>query len=349
MAPFKSTSAVAATAPRQHGGTTGTAAVAIALLGQMCVPAAHGQSTPAVQATPAAIVDALKVVAGNPPNTRATFARGQCVRGTYEPSEQAAAITKSLSFTRPSSITGRFSVGGGNPKVADTNKAVLKGFAFRLGEPGHVSELVMENAPVHFAENLNQMLAFLQARAPGPDGKPDAAKVKAFSEANPETLNQARFVAARPLPGSFAGVNYWAVHSFPANNAKNETRYIKFKLVPLAGEIVLSDEEAKTKPAEFLVADLEKRISEGGVRFNVMAVLDRPGDPTLNVTARWPDEDNRETVRLGTITITDVDRNDSCDQTIFNPANLASGIGHPPDEIFKARLTAYAISLSKRR
>jgi catalase len=226
---------------------------------------------------------------------------------------------------------------------------VLKGFSFRVGEPGNVSELLMENAPVHFAENLNQMLAFLQARAPGPDGKPDAAKVKAFSDANPETLNQAHFVAARPLPGSFAGVNYWAVHSFPASNAKNETRFIKFKLVPLAGEIVLSDDEAKTKPAQFLVADLEQRINEGGVRFNLMALLDRPGDPTLNVTMRWPDEDERDAVRLGTITITGLDRNDECDQAIFNPANLASGIGQPKDEIFKARLTAYAISLSKRR
>jgi catalase len=204
----------------------------------------------------------------------------------------------------------------------------------------------MESAPVHFAENLNQMLAFLQVRAPGPDGMPDAVKIKAFSDANPATLNQAHFVAARPLPGSFAGVNYWGVHAFPVTNAKNETRFIKFKLVPLAGEITLSDEEAKTKPADFLVADLEKRIAEGGVRFDVMALLDRPGDQAENLTVRWADEDKRESVRLGTITITGLDNNEACNQTIFNPANLSSGIGHPSDEMFKARMTAYAISLS---
>ena len=38
-----------------------------------------------------------------------------------------------------------------------------------------------------------------------------------------------------------------------------------------------------------------------------MALLDRPGDPTMDVTIRWPDEDDREAVRLGTIVITGVE------------------------------------------
>ena len=80
-----------------------------------------------------------------------------------------------------------------------------------------------------------------------------------------------------------------------------------------------------------------------------MALLDRPGDPTMDVTIRWPDEDDREAVRLGTIVITGVEADDACDTSIFNPANLAEGIGHPPDEIFAARSAAYTISLAKRR
>jgi hypothetical protein len=58
-----------------------------------------------------------------------------------------------------------------------------------------------------------------------------------------------------------------------------------------------------------------------------MALLGRPDDPTMDVTARWPDEDNREAVRLGTILITGVEENEACDASIFNPANLAEGIG----------------------
>ena len=66
------------------------------------------------------------------------------------------------------------------------------------------------------------------------------------------------------------------------------------------------------------------------------------------MTIRWPDEDNREAVRLGTIVITRLEANEMCDASIFNPANLAEGIGHPPDEIFAARRAAYTISLAKR-
>ncbi|WP_027546428.1 catalase family peroxidase [Bradyrhizobium sp. WSM2254] len=300
-------------------------------------------------ATPASIVDALKAVAGNPPKVRASFAKGWCVRGTYTPSDRAGEVTRSQSFTRPSRVLARFSVGGGNPNVADTNNLVLRGFSFKLGDGDHRSDILAESAPVHFARTLDQMLAFLEARIPGPDGKPDMAKVKAFSAANPETLNQANYVAARPLPGSFAGTTYWGVHSFPATNAENETRFIKFKVVPARGEITLTEDEARTKPADFLHDDLGTRIAAGNVRFNVMALLDRPGDPTLDVTMRWPDEDHREEVRLGTIVITGFEPDEACDASIFNPANLADGIGHPPDEIFAARRAAYAISLAKRR
>lgn len=311
--------------------------------------AAQAADPPAAEA----IVDALKAVAGNPRAARASFAKGQCVRGAYTPSDRAAEITRSPSFTRTSRVLARFSVGGGNPRVADTNKAVLRGFSFKLeGDDGASSDILVESAPVHFARTLDQMLAFLEARIPGPDGKPDQGRIQAFSAANPETMNQARYIAARPLPGSFAGATYWGVHSFPATNARGETRFIKFKVVPEAGEITLTEEEGSARPADFLVQDLERRIAGGGgggVRFHVLALLDRPGDPTMDVTVRWPDEDSRETVELGTIAITAVEDNAPCDETIFDPGNLAEGIGHPPDEMFAARRTAYAISLSKRR
>jgi len=304
---------------------------------------------PAPAATPAAIVDALKAVAGNPPMVRASFAKGRCVRGTYTPSGRAGEITRSLSFTKPSRVLARFSVGGGNPDVADTNNLVLRGFSFKLGDDNHRSDILVQSAPVHSAKTLDQMLAFLNARIPGVDGKPEMEKVKAFSAANPETLNQAKYIAARRLPASFAGTTYWGVHAFPATNAAGETRFIKFKIAPVGGDVTLNEDEASAKSAGFLHDDLPQQIAAGDVRFNVMALLDRPGDPTMDVTLRWPDEDDREELRLGTIVITSLEANEACDGTIFNPANLADGIGHPPDEIFAARRAAYAISLAKRR
>ena len=81
----------------------------------------------------------------------------------------------------------------------------------------------------------------------------------------------------------------------------------------------------------------------------MIALLGRPGDPVLDVTIRWPDEDEREAVRLGTIVITGVETNEASEEPVFNPAILAEGIGQPPDEMFAARRAAYAISQTRRR
>jgi catalase len=300
-------------------------------------------------ATPASIVDALKAKAGHSPKMRASFANGRCVRGAYIPSDQAKEITKSRSFTHPSRVLARFAIDGDNRKAANTNKRLLRGFSFRLGSDGQRSEILAQSAPVHFARTLDQMQAFLQARIPGPDGKVDVSKIEAFSAANPETLNQANYLAAQPLPVTLAGTTYWGVHAFPATNPKGETRFIKFKIEPVGGEVTLTEDEAKAKPADFLNDDLDSRIAARDVRFSVIALLDRCDDPVMDVTIRWPDEDERESVRLGTIVITGAEAIDARDEPIFNPANLAEGIGHPPDEMFAARRAAYAISQMRRR
>lgn len=246
-------------------------------------------------------------------------------------------------------MLARFSVDGGDPPLANTDDPILRGFGFRLGNVDHRSDILTQSAPVHYARTLDQMLAFLKARIAGPDGKPDLESIRAFSAANPETLHQARYIAALPRPGSFAGTTYWGVHAFPATNSTDETRFIKFKVAPVGGDVVRMGDGAKAKPVDFLHDDLEDRIATGDARFSVLALLDRPGDPTLDVTIRWPDEDSREEVRLGTIVITGVEPNRACDAGFFDPSNLAEGIGPPPDEIFAARSTAYGISAARRR
>ena len=263
------------------------------------------------------------------------------MRGTYAPSDQAREITKSRSFTKPSRVLARFSL--------ETTDANLRGFSFRLGSNGQRSEIFTQSAPIHFARTLDQMLAFLRARMREPNGPPVEEKIKTFSALNPETRRQADYIAAHPLPQSFARTTYWGVHAFPATNAQGETRFIKFKVIPVGEEGQQAANKTTAKPADLLYRDLDARIAARDIRFSVMALLDRPGDPVMDVTIRWPDEDAREALRLGTIVITGVEADTACDEAIFNPANLAEGIGYPPDEIFAARCSAYAIAQTKRR
>lgn len=299
---------------------------------------------------PDAIVDAFQAITG-PQKARPSGAKGQCFTGTFVPTADAKRLSKAALFEKSSSVVARFSVGSGNQKVADGNKAVNRGLSFRIDEGGKgQSEFVMVNAPVFFAKSPAQMLAFLKARAPGADGKPDADKIKAFTEANPETTQQGRWLASKPVPASWVGVNYWGVHGYTLINGSGARQLIKFKMVPTGGEAGLTDDEAKAKPADYLVDELNARIAaKGPADFDMVAILGRPGDETTNATQTWSDEDKRPTVKLGTLTITALERNARCDEATFDPTILADGIEGPTnDPLFTSRQSTYAVSLTRR-
>ena len=302
----------------------------------------------AQEASPDAIVSGLRAVVGNPPGVRASNAKGTCVKGAFTPTAEAAALSKAPMFAKPTPITARFAMGGGNPRIADTFKVATRGFSMRFEHDGGETSLVQISAPVFVARTPDQMLGFITARIPGADGKPDAEKVKAFSAANPETTKQAAWLTARPVPASFAGVNYWAVTVYTLTNAKGETAKVKFKSVPTAGELSLTDEEIKAKPTDFYADELKERLVKGPVTFNLTAIFAQPSDVTNDSTASWPEE-SRRTAKLGTVAIAEIVPNEVCNAFTFDPVVTPDGLTGPADDpLFEIRSPAYAISLSGR-
>jgi catalase len=300
--------------------------------------------------TPEVMIDTFRTLAGNQ-KARPSGAKGQCFTGTFTPTADAKTLTKSAAFEKPSKVVARFSVGSGNPKVMDGNKAVNRGLSFRIDDAGAgQTEFVMANAPIFFAKSPDQMLGFLQARLPGADGKPDPAKIKAFGDANPETTMFGKYLASKPVPASWVGVSYWGVHGYTVTNASGAKQLVKFRMVPTAGEIGLTDDEAKAKPADFLVDELKGRIdNKAPAGFDMVAIIGRAGDEATNTTEMWVDEDKRQTVKLGTLSITAVEKNETCDGSYFDPLKLADGIAGPAnDPLFGFRKPAYAVSTAKR-
>lgn len=312
------------------------------------VAATHAPAI-AQTADPGKIVELQRTLSGNQ-KARPSGAKGQCFVGTFTPAAEAAGISKSAIFAKTSRVVARLSVGGGNPKVADATKTVNRGFSFRIDDGGTAeTEFVMVNAPINFVKSPDQMLAFLQARLPGADGRPDADKIKAFTDANPETTAQGRYLAGKPVPGSWVGVSYWGIHGYTLTNAAGVNRLAKFKMVPVGGEVGLTDEEARSKPADFLVDDIKARIAANTAAFDMMVVFGRAGDEATNATQQWPDEDQRPATRLGRLAITALEKNETCDERIFDPLNLADGVAGPAnDPLFTSRQPAYAVSIGQR-
>src|SRR3954454_17710348 len=239
---------------------------------------------------PQAIVDALFAVSGDHKGVRASGAKGVCVKGAFTPSPEAPSLSKALHFTRTVPMTARFLMGGGNPNISDKTKPVTRGFAMDFHDPSGPMVFCFISAPVFSTKTPRQLLDFVMARMPGPDGKPDPDKIKAFAAANPETTRQAAWLNARPVPASFAGVDYWGVQVYTLTNGKREATIAKLKAVAGAGQLGLSDDELKAKPDNFYADELKERIGQRPVTFDFVAVLGEPGDPTDDSTAMWPEE-----------------------------------------------------------
>jgi len=66
-------------------------------------------------------------------------------------------------------------------------------------------------------------------------------------------LLQFRYFASQPVPASYASVNYWGVTAFAFTNAEAKKQLRKWIFEPVGGTQSLTDDEAKTKGADFFV------------------------------------------------------------------------------------------------
>src|SRR5260370_34068381 len=84
--------------------------------------------------TPARFVNGFEEVFGIQSGFRRNHAKGVCVGGFFDSNGQGTRLSKAVQFrTGRVPVIGRFSLGGGNPDVADTPDAIRGlGLLFRL-------------------------------------------------------------------------------------------------------------------------------------------------------------------------------------------------------------------------
>jgi catalase len=316
------------------------AAILVAALSIPPVTSAHAE------ADAESLVNALNAVFGRHAGQRAAHTHGVCVKGSFMPTAEAASLTKAPHFNSktPVGVIGRFSMGGGDPNASNAQKDNVRGMAlhFDIGN-GSTTDLVMISAPVFNARDPDQFLALLKTVE-----TKDKDKIAAFFKANPNTTRQAEWLNARPVPASFATVNYWGIHAFTFTNAEGKKQIFKYKALPVGGEAGLSDAEAKAKDPDFYRPELKERLAKGPAKFTLTAILGEPGDPLDDPTAFWT-EDKRKSVTLGTLSITGLEDDKTCDAGIFDPTNVVDGIEGPEnDKIFAIRSPAYGVSFARR-
>ncbi len=297
--------------------------------------------------SPVQLVDALNGVFGSHAGARGSHAKGFCVAGQFEASSGATAITRANMFQadKRTPLIGRFSVGGGNPKAPDNAKSV-RGIALRITDGSERLEWIFVSAPHFFAQTPEQFVDFLKVRAPDPaTGKMNPEAITAFSKANPATTKQGAYLASQPVPASYASVPYWSTNAFVATNASGKAQAIRWRFEPVAGRLGLTDDEAKTKGADFLRSELTERLAKGAVAFNVIAQLAQPGDQLTDPTEPWPAD--RAEINMGRLVINQI-TDQACDRETFLPTVLPAGLAPSADPVLAARGGAYAVSLGRR-
>jgi catalase len=325
-------------------------AAATSLLTVNALAQANSAATAAAPVDPSAFVNQFESTFGKFEGYRRSGAKGICAMGEFVGSADARALSTASAFGgRPVPVEVRFSVGGANPKAPDNGKS-QRNLALQFNLPdGELWQMGNISAPVFGASSPQQFIALLASRQPDPATKQaDPAKVKAFNDANPEVLLQAKHFASQPVPASFGAVNYWGVHAYGFVNASGARQFGKWIFEPVGGQQGLTDDEAKAKGASFLFDDLRQRVKDGKVAFNFNLELAQAGDKIDSATVPLPE--GRRKVNLGTLKVTSVseDGGGPCLTITYNPMVMPKGVEASADPMLPARAAPYAISLGRR-
>ncbi|NOU24204.1 MAG: catalase family peroxidase [Methylotenera sp.] len=296
------------------------------------------------------IVDVQTKIAGGPhKGFRANHAKGIVATGVFTPAASAASLTNAAHLQKtPSEVIVRFSNATGIPTIADVSpKANPRGISIRFKLPDNqftdIVSLSVNRFPVATPEAF---LAFLQANVATKADSPKPTPIEQFLEANPSA--KAFVKLPKPAPASYANQSYFGLNAFKFTNAKAETRYGRYQITPLAGNIALEESQVVGAAPNYLSEELATRLKQGEASFRISVQLANEGDNINDPTAVWPDD--RTQVELGTLTLKAIpaDGKNLEQKIAFNPLNLVDGIAPSEDKILLARPAAYAVSVSRR-
>ena len=326
--------------------------VAAVLAGTLTATVHAADAPPAdAKPVPQAAVEALNKLSGGPhAGYRANHAKGVLVMGSFTAARGAAVLSKAghLAPGKTVPVVVRFSNGTGVPNLADADpNASPHGIAIRFKLPGgantDIVSISSNGFPVATPEEFVALLQALGASGPGV-AKP--TPIEKFMGSHPVALKWA--TTPRPAPVSFGTLAYYGVNSFKFTNAKGHSHYVRYQIVPVGGEQVLSDTESAKAAPDYLMAELPARIAKGPVKFKLLAQVANEGDAINDGSVVWPAD--RKLVELGTISLTKTALDQVKEQKalLFNPLALTAGIEPSADPVLLMRPAAYGVSYAQR-
>lgn len=299
------------------------------------------------QLSPARFTDGFEQVDGVHSGFRRNHAKGLCAAGFFDSNGNGVRLSKAVVF-QPGRIPviGRFSLAGGQPYAADSEDAVRGlGLEFSLSD-GEFWRTAMINLPVFPVNTPEAFYERLIASVPNPKtGKPDPEKMKGFLTRHPETVQAINVIKAQPVASGFNDTTFHSLNAFRFTNAAGETKPVRWLLLP---EHAPKPPTAGARGKNYLFDELIDEIHRQPLRWRLVLIVGKPGDPTNDATVAWPAD--REQVDVGTVTIDNVESEATGAATDinFDPLVLPSGITPSDDPLLSARSAVYSQSFTRR-
>ncbi|KQP29662.1 catalase [Methylobacterium sp. Leaf104] len=293
-------------------------------------------------------INVMNKLFGTHPGARANHAKGVVADGSFTPSPEAARISRASLFQGSAvPVTIRFSDATGVPTIPDgSENANPHGMSlkFKLVDGSEMDVVLnaLKYFPVATGEEFRDLLQAVSES--GPDAKKPTA-LERFVSTHPAAATAG---ATARTPSSLARQTYNGVNAFVFVDRDGKRQPFRFRVVPVQGEEILSDEEAAKRAPDYLMADIGPRIAKAPARFTVQAQLAAPGDPTNDATKPWPDD--RRIVDLGVLAVSKVvpDSAEAEKALLFMPNALTDGVEVSDDPLIDARVQAYAVSFGRR-
>jgi len=311
---------------------------------------AQSQTTPSepIRDSPQQMVDALHSAFGTH-HARAVHAKGILLTGTFAPSPDARQLTKAAVFTNGTlPVTVRFSDFTGIPDIPDTvGGANPRGFAVKFKLPDSTSMDIVTHSFNGFPTATTNEFGYL-LRAIGASG-PEAIKPTALDQfLATHPVAKTFLTTQKPPPVSYGTLAYFGVNSFKFTTASGESKFVRYRFVPLAGEQFLDPAAVKSSGPNYLSEEIATRIAKGPIVFDWYAQIAANGDAITDPSVAWPE--SRSLIKLGTITISGITVGQPATDkvTMFIPNNVPAGI-EPADPMLGIRSSAYPISFAGRQ
>jgi catalase len=300
--------------------------------------------------TPARFVDEFERVGGIQSGFRRNHAKGVGVAGFFEGNGQGTRLSNAVVFRAGRvPVIGRFSFGGTDPYVSDAPGFVRGlGLMFQLPD-GEEWRMAMVNQPVFPVNTPQAFYDRLVASEPDPKtGKPDPAKMAAFLESHPATVQAIRVINSHPPSSGFDNSVFSGLNAFYFINAGRKSIPVRWSMVPAQPSEPASATEPPQGDKNYLFDALIASMLRKPLQWHLIITIGQPGDPPDDATVAWPE--NREQVDVGTLTLDHIESEETSParDINFDPLVLPVGIEPSDDPLLSARSAVYSQSFTRR-